>query len=311
MGISFVDAVRLSRSNRAQHEQIRERHAALSERVEDEHAAQEQCRREVYDTALVPFRDTFARLKNIELAELAAIVAPDSAELPDVELPTVRPKAVGGIAATAGGVTVGAGAGTAAFTGVGAFAAASTGTPIASLSGAAATNATLAWLGGGSLAAGGGGVAAGTLVLTGVVGLPILLAGGGYLVWEGRRTLRRQKATATTLTEIDAELAHDELCWAGMIERMREMRTVLGDLGERIRTRLEPFVGLVDRNADYDTSSPGEKASVATLVRLATTTVTVMSTPHADEDRVVTDRSADVVRDARVLLADLDEKWAA
>lgn len=33
------------------------------------------------------------------------------------------------------------------------------------LSGAAATNATLAWLGGGSLAAGGGGMAAGSAVL--------------------------------------------------------------------------------------------------------------------------------------------------
>lgn len=46
-----------------------------------------------------------------------------------------------------------------------AFGAASTGTAISSLSGAAATNATLAWLGGGSLAAGGGGMAAGTAVL--------------------------------------------------------------------------------------------------------------------------------------------------
>lgn len=45
------------------------------------------------------------------------------------------------------------------------FGAASTGTAISSLSGAAATNATLAWLGGGSLAAGGGGMAAGSVVL--------------------------------------------------------------------------------------------------------------------------------------------------
>ena len=43
--------------------------------------------------------------------------------------------------------------------------AASTGTLISTLSGAAASNATLAWLGGGSLAAGGGGIAAGTMVL--------------------------------------------------------------------------------------------------------------------------------------------------
>ena len=54
------------------------------------------------------------------------------------------------------------------------FAAASTGTAIASLHGAAATNAVFAWLGGGSIASGGMGVAGGMAVLgtlTGVVAL--------------------------------------------------------------------------------------------------------------------------------------------
>ena len=58
------------------------------------------------------------------------------------------------------------------------LASASTGTAIASLSGAAATNATLAWLGGGSLAAGGMGMAGGMAVLGGiVVGPAVALAG--------------------------------------------------------------------------------------------------------------------------------------
>ncbi len=51
---------------------------------------------------------------------------------------------------------------------------ASTGTAIGTLSGAAATNATLAWLGGGALAAGGGGMAAGLLTLGGLVALPLI-----------------------------------------------------------------------------------------------------------------------------------------
>jgi len=69
-----------------------------------------------------------------------------------------------------GGVTA-AGAALAASQGtiglVGLFGAASTGTAISSLSGAAAWNATLAALGGGSLAAGGGGMALGAAVLGG------------------------------------------------------------------------------------------------------------------------------------------------
>jgi len=54
------------------------------------------------------------------------------------------------------------------------LATASTGTAIAGLSGAAATNATLAFFGGGSLAAGGLGMAGGAAVLGGLVAGPAL-----------------------------------------------------------------------------------------------------------------------------------------
>ena len=61
------------------------------------------------------------------------------------------------------------------------FGTASTGTAISSLSGAAATKAALAWLGGGVLNAGGGGVAAGQalLALAGPIGWGIAAAGTG------------------------------------------------------------------------------------------------------------------------------------
>jgi hypothetical protein len=58
---------------------------------------------------------------------------------------------------------------------VGNLAAASTGTAIAALSGVAAQNAALAWLGGGTLAAGGGGMAMGTVVLGGFIAGPAIL----------------------------------------------------------------------------------------------------------------------------------------
>lgn len=74
----------------------------------------------------------------------------------------------------ASGVLVGMGA----YGSVGMLATASTGTAISTLSGVAATNATLAWLGGGSLAAGGFGMAGGTLVLGGIVSAPALAVMG-------------------------------------------------------------------------------------------------------------------------------------
>lgn len=86
----------------------------------------------------------------------------------------------------------GAMAGFATFGTVSALGTASTGTAIASLSGAAATNATLAWLGGGSLAAGGMGVAAGTAILGGIVAAPVLLVGG--LLMSNRAEAELEKA---------------------------------------------------------------------------------------------------------------------
>ena len=69
------------------------------------------------------------------------------------------------------------------------FGVASTGTAISSLSGAAATNAALAWLGGGALAAGGGGMAAGEafLALAGPIGWALAAASlvfSGAMIWK-------------------------------------------------------------------------------------------------------------------------------
>lgn len=117
-------------------------------------------------------------------------------------LRTLTESAAGAI----GGVGVGAGTAAGVFAAVSALATASTGTTIASLSGAAASSATLAWLGGGSLAAGGMGVAGGTAVLTGVVALPMLLAVGAVLVWKGQRLRRAAEAEAEKLDAAEQAL---------------------------------------------------------------------------------------------------------
>lgn len=70
---------------------------------------------------------------------------------------------------------------------------AGTGAAISGLSGAAAWNATLAWLGGGSLAAGGGGMALGTAVLGGITVGPALAVGGFVLAGKGEQALTKAR----------------------------------------------------------------------------------------------------------------------
>lgn len=130
-----------------------------------------------------------------------------------------------------------------------AFGAASTGTAISSLSGAAATNATLAWLGGGSLAAGGGGMAAGTAVLGTITatttGVFALAAAG--LVASAYYSKKYTEATAY-LEEVKKARAKAKLGWAAMEainQRAIELESVMKRLCERINDKLlylEPLI---------------------------------------------------------------------
>ena len=130
-----------------------------------------------------------------------------------------------------------------------AFGAASTGTAISSLSGAAATNATLAWLGGGSLAAGGGGMAAGTAVLGTITatttGVFALAAAG--IVASAYYSKKYTEATAY-LEEVRTARAKAKLGWTAMEainQRAIELESVMKRLGERINDKLlylEPLI---------------------------------------------------------------------
>lgn len=95
----------------------------------------------------------------------------------------------GGTSGVLAGVGVAALGPTAAMGVATTFGVASTGTAISALSGAAATNAALAWLGGGALAAGGGGMAAGEALLAlagpigwSIAGAAILASGIFYFI---------------------------------------------------------------------------------------------------------------------------------
>lgn len=99
---------------------------------------------------------------------------------------------------------------TAAMTIATTFGTASTGTAIAALSGAAAQNAALAWLGGGALAAGGGGMAAGEafLALAGPAGWAlagVLALGGGVLAI--RNNLKVAEKAEECLVQMEPHIA--------------------------------------------------------------------------------------------------------
>ncbi len=141
---------------------------------------------------------------------------------------------------------------------VASWASASTGTAIASLHGVTATNATLAWLGGGSIAAGGGGVAAGTATLatitTAATGAVAILAAG--CLASAHYSNKLTKAVEDN-KNCSIAAGNMEIAWVkmeGIEQRALEMQEVMDQLAERIHASLvylAPLIPDFDKRDEY------------------------------------------------------------
>jgi len=144
----------------------------------------------------------------------------------------------GGAGTTA--VIAGAAASQGVISLVGLFGTASTGAAISGLSGAAAWNATLAWLGGGSLAVSGGGMALGSIVLGGITIGPALMVGGFMLAGQAKEALTKAQNYEE---QVNAEVAN--------IEKAREFL-------QQVKQQLFELKGLVEDLNDRALRGPDE-----------------------------------------------------
>lgn len=155
------------------------------------------------------------------------------------------------------------------------FGIASTGTAISTLSGAAATNAALAWLGGGVLAAGGGGMAAGNafLALAGPVGWAIAgvaLVGSGFLLWKGKSDQNRLEEIFTLISKRDVksyEIAIVEI--NERISRIKDESQKLNCASERTRA-----FGL-----DYNLMTEAQQYELGSYVNLMNSSTQLLVNP--------------------------------
>ncbi len=135
-------------------------------------------------------------------------------------------------------LATGALAGVGVYGSVMALGAASTGTAIATLSGAAATNATLAWLGGGAIAAGGGGMALGSVVLGGLVAGPAILVSGIFADNKAEEALTAARAFRDEVDVACEERENHIIQLKAIQVRCREIEKIL----EKICIRLNPYL---------------------------------------------------------------------
>lgn len=138
--------------------------------------------------------------------------------------------ALGGAGAGVAGAALGGAGAYGAFTAAAAFGTASTGTAIGSLSGVAATNATMAFLGGGSLTAGGAGVAGGTMLLAGIVAAPAAALAAGGAFYMVRKNRKKQAELEKELGPVEKEIADSQRGFDAMVRLMGEATSIFDDI---------------------------------------------------------------------------------
>jgi len=175
----------------------------------------------------------------------------DACEFAKAELEAAKKSAFGAGAGISAGAAIVSVAPAAAMWVATTFGTASTGTAISALSGAAATNAALAWLGGGAVAAGGGGMAAGHafLALAGPVGWTI--AGATLLASITLFTINKFKLSKQKKKEIESikQNTHETLIISEKIKVFIDETTMLRDrlnqmYGDSLREFGKDFMSL-------------------------------------------------------------------
>lgn len=241
-----------------------------------------------FNGVVAEFIETFERLKNIELSQSPELDKLNAGDFSNKTLTGLRQDYQ---ALKDAGLGLGAGMGGGAALAFGAYngtmllATASTGTAISSLGGVAATNATLAWLGGGSLAAGGYGMAGGMMVLGGIVAGPALAIFGHVLGNKGEEALnnaRSNREQARTIHD-QAELMTGKL---RAIEQVTSLaNATFSKISSQLRRTVSELKKVIENNGvDYRTFSDESKEVVFRSVKFAQLLKAMIDTAILDQD---------------------------
>lgn len=194
-----------------------------------------------------------------------------------------------GVAGVAGGAAVAVMGPTAAMGVATTFGVASTGTAISSLTGIAAQNAALAWLGGGALAAGGGGMAAGELLLAlagpagwAIAGVSLLTS--GIFLWKGAADKEILENIFTAISQRDKksfDLATVEL---------KERITRIDAESEKLKKAVEKIKTF---GSDYEAMSEQQQYELGAYVNLMNATTQLLVNPIVGLQPKYTEEDAD------------------
>ena len=252
----------------------------------------------VLNSTVTGFLDTFTKIKNVDFKESEGLEELSKLHIDESEFQEMRSMVnfAGSIAGGAAlGTTSGALVAFGAYGAAQALACASTGTAIASLSGAAATNATLAFFGGGSLAAGGLGMAGGTAVLGGLVAGPALMVVGLVAGKAAKKNLEQAYTNQAEALQI-AEQLNTASLQCESIRRTYMFYNLLARLDAYFLPMLYKMEDIVKtEGTDYRAYSKESKKVIASCVSTAVTIKTILDTPLLTDDGLLTEESVKTI----------------
>lgn len=265
----------------------------------------------ILDDSMRPFISSFEKLHNVDLTDSVGLEELQKFRIDQQafdELKEMQAMATSIIGGVASGAAIGAITAFGAYGGAMAFGAASTGTAIASLSGIAATNATLAFLGGGSLAVGGLGMAGGAAVLGGLVAGPALAVMGFIVGAKASANKDRAYSNLTQAKEFREEMETVKSVCKGI--RMR------ANMFERLLLKLNAVFSplaysldqlIIESGTDYSKFSDEEKATVAASMSIAGAIKAVLDTPILTDSGKLTPESETIADSIKGILASSNE----
>lgn len=279
--------------------EVADRTAAITDLAEEFNKQHDRARDEFF----MKFVEIAKRVEGAPLPDPTQLEDDDTAGSDAVAAYRLESNAIGVqhlLAGGAGGAAAGAAVGGAAaygtFVAAASFGTASTGMAISGLSGVAATNATLALLGGGTLAAGGAGVAGGTILLAGIVAAPAVILGAGGLLWMAKRNRRQQQELAVKLDEAEAELAATSpgvIALSNLLPRATKTLDYIATHAGHALTRWEDQLGSGSRTWDSLGQAGQRRYLDFTEIAAAQVTIVMMNvqglvtTRGTDQDRLI------------------------
>lgn len=183
---------------------------------------------------------------------------------------------------------------------------ATTGATIGGLTGIAAQNATLAWLGGGALSVGGTGVFGGTLVLGGLMLGPALAVGGLYIGAKGAKALDEAKANMAKATKAAAEMnTARDLC-KGITERSKMFTQLLEQLNHHFLPLVNRMEVIIQKSGTtYASFELEDKHTIAKAYAIAGAIKSVLDTPILTDKGKLTSESATKVTEIKTFISKL------